>query len=112
MDAINLAQESLLVASSTQNTVQAVPEVASTTPTATPLISANASSTCPPSDGYAVNGPPDPCNPYAFKLSECPPETGKPLGPVYAAGYPLGVPSPAVQEQRQLIGEYCPTSNY
>jgi len=109
MQAVNIAEQALQNESSTPVVVQPAPIVASTTgATTTQSLSVNATTTCPANEENIVNGPPDPCNPYAFKLSECPPKTGKPLGPVYAFDYSMGVPSPAVQEQQQLIAEYCP----
>ena len=109
MQAVNIAEQALQNESSTPVVVQPAPIVASTTgATTTQSLSVNATTTCPANEENIVNGPPDSCNPYAFKLSECPPKIGKPLGPVYVAGTPMGVPSAAVQEQQQLIAEYCP----
>ena len=109
MQAVNVAEQALQNESSTSVIIQPAPIVATTTvATTTQSVSANATITCPANEENIVNGPPDPCNPYAFKLSECPPKTGKPLGPVYAMGYSMGVPDATVQEQEQLIAEYCP----
>ena len=109
MQAVNVAEQALQNESSTSVVVQPAPIIASTTAaTTTQSLSVNATTTCPNGEPNIVDGPPNPCNPYAFKLSECPPKTGKPLGPVYAMGYSMGVPDAAVQEQEQLIAEYCP----
>ena len=89
------------------SSVQPIPQLETSTPTTAPSSTAiNVSSTCPTNETNVVDGPPDPCNPYAFKLSNCPPPPTKPL--VGGVGSVPGLPSPDVQLQYKLIQEYCP----
>jgi hypothetical protein len=109
--AMNIAEQVLQSQSSTPAVIQSAPIATTTTiATTTQSVSLNATTTCPDGKPNIVDGPPDPCNPYAFKLSECPPITGKhQLGATALTfGSSVGVPDAAVQEQEELIAEYCP----
>jgi hypothetical protein len=113
MQAVNIAEQVLQNESSTPVVIQPAPIVAtSTIATTTQSISANTTTTCPANEVNIIDGPPDPCNPYAFKLSECPPQTGKPNGTglVITEETPVGIPDLTPEQSDLLAAEkaYCP----